>query len=356
VPLAALRTPAKLTQESGDAHVTICIISAAHAQIGIMTSDRAGADAALASAPAASRPPGESPASFQAAASRQGTAASLSAAMSGKAAAENFPVALRLLPRRYGEHLMAVYAFARTVDDIGDEAPQAERMSLLAGLDEDLTRLYAGADAVPAKPVRDPAVAGLARVVTDCDIPAQPFRDLIAANRQDQVVTRYETFDDLLGYCKLSANPVGRIVLQVFGSFTPARAELSDSICSGLQVVEHLQDVAEDYRAGRIYLPAADMRAHGCGEQDLAGQTTPPQLRQLIAAEAARAGDLLAAGAPLIGQLRGWARVAVAGYLAGGRAALAAIVAADYDVLAVTPRPAKSRTLRELISALARGR
>jgi squalene synthase HpnC len=307
----------------------------------------------LAPAPASGRPPGDSPASLQAAASLRGTAASLSAVMSGKAAAENFPVALRLLPRRYGQQLMAVYVFARTVDDVGDEAPPAERMGLLDGLDEDLTRLYGEA---PAGEVRHPAVAGLARVVTDCRIPAQPFRDLIAANRQDQVVTRYETFDDLLGYCQLSANPVGQIVLQVFGSYTPARAELSDAICSGLQVVEHLQDVAEDYRAGRIYLPAADMRAHGCSEQDLAGTTAPPHVRRLIAAEAARAAELLATGAPLIGQLRGWARVAVAGYLAGGRAALAAIVAADYDVLRATPRPAKSRTLRELVSALVRGR
>ena len=330
-----------------------------------MTSDRAGADAMLAPAPAAGRPPGQSPAPRQAAASDRGTAASLSRAMSGKAAAENFPVALRLLPRRYGEHLMAVYAFARTVDDVGDEAPPDERMDLLAGLDEDLTRLYAGASpsadsgSTPGDAggqVRSPAVAGLARVVTDCSIPAQPFRDLIAANRQDQVVTRYETFDDLLGYCRLSANPVGRIVLQVFGSYTPARAELSDAICSGLQVVEHLQDVAEDYRAGRIYLPAADMRAYGCSEEDLAGNTATPQLRRLIAAETARAAELLAVGAPLIGQLRGWARVAVAGYLAGGRAAVMAIIAAHHDVLATTPQPAKSRTLRELVGALVRGR
>jgi squalene synthase HpnC len=273
-------------------------------------------------------------------------------AMAAKAAAENFPVALRMLPRRYRDHLMAVYTFARTVDDIGDEAPPDERLGLLDRLDDDLTRLYA---TPPGQP-RDRAVAGLAAAVTDCGIPAQPFRDLIAANRQDQVVTRYETFDELLGYCRLSANPVGRIVLQVFGCSTPARAELSDSICSALQVVEHLQDVAEDYRAGRIYLPAQDMRAHGCTEQDLAGQVAPPQLRGLIQAEAARAAAMLDSGAPLIGQLRGWARLAVAGYLAGGRAALAALAAAHYDVLTTTPRPAKSRTARELVSALVRGR
>jgi squalene synthase HpnC len=193
-------------------------------------------------------------------------------------------------------------------------------------------------------------------VVTDCAIPVQPFRDLVSANRQDQLVTRYETFDQLLGYCELSANPVGRIVLYVFGSSTPSRAELSDSVCSGLQIVEHLQDVGEDLRAGRIYLPAADMRGYGCSEEDLAGKAAPPQLRRLIAFEADRAAALITSGAPLVSELRGAAKVAVAGYIAGGRAALAALAAADYDVLASAPKPAKVRTVRELVVTLARGR
>jgi squalene synthase HpnC len=314
---------------------------ASRAQIEIMTRDQAGAEATL-----AHPPPPVSPES---------------GILAEKAAAENFPVALRLLPRRHRDHLMAVYRYARTVDDVGDEAPVSERQGLLAELDEDVLRLYAGlgehgVPAAPASQPRYPAVRGLAAVVTDCHIPMQPFRDLIAANQQDQVVTRYETFDDLLGYCVLSANPVGQIVLYVFGCSTPERIQLSDAICSGLQIVEHLQDVAEDYRAGRIYLPAAEMRAHGCTEEDLAGQTEPTRLRRLIAAEADRAAALINAGAPLIGQLRGSARVAVAGYVAGGRAALAAIAAADFDVLAATPRPAKSRTALELLKALVRGR
>jgi squalene synthase HpnC len=269
-----------------------------------------------------------------------------------KAEAENFPVALRLLPRQHREHLMAVYRFARTVDDLGDEGPPEERLGLLANLAEDLRRLYADGPAA----ARDPVIRGLAGVVAECRVPMQPFRDLISANEQDQVVTRYETFDDLLGYCRLSADPVGRIVLHVFGCSTPERVSLSDSVCSGLQVVEHLQDVGEDYRAGRVYLPAADMRAHGCSETDLTGSTASPNLRRLIAAEAARAGALLSAGAPLVGQLRGAARVAVAGYLAGGRAALAAIARADYDVLAVTPRPGARRTVAELARAVVKGR
>lgn len=273
--------------------------------------------------------------------------------MAAKAGAENFPVALRLLPRRYRDRLMAVYTFARTVDDIGDEAPPDQRPGLLASLSEDLERLYAGQSGSPPD---HPAVRGLADVVTDCGIPMQAFRDLIAANEQDQAVFRYQTFDDLLGYCQLSANPVGQIVLYVFGSYTPERAEKSDAVCSALQVIEHLQDVAEDYRAGRIYVPLDDLRRHGCSEADLAEPAASPQLRGLIAAEAARAADLLTAGAPLVGQLSGAARLAVAGYLAGGRAALTALARASYDVLAVTPRPSKGRTAVAMASALARGR
>ncbi len=155
-------------------------------------------------------------------------------------------------------------------------------------------------------------------MVTDCGIPPQPFLDLIRANQQDQVVTRYETFDELLGYCTLSANPVGQIVLYVFGCSTPERARLSDSVCSGLQIVEHLQDVAEDFRAGPG-LPSG--RGHAPLRRDRARiwprQSASAQLRELIAFEAGRAAELISSGAPLIGQLRGAARIAVAGYLAG---------------------------------------
>jgi squalene synthase HpnC len=315
-----------------------------HAQIEIMTRERAATEATLAHPRARSVLP-----------ARPAAAGPSEAAMVGKAAAENFPVALRMLPRRHRDHLMAVYSYARTVDDIGDEGAPEQRLALLADMAEDVRRLYAQPGDAAARP-RHLAVRGLASVVTDCAIPMQPFLDLIGANQQDQLVSRYETFDELLGYCRLSANPVGRIVLDVFGCSTPERVQLSDSICTGLQIVEHLQDVAEDFQAGRVYLPAEDLRSYGCTTEDLAGSTTPPQLRRLISFEAARAGALISAGAPLVGQLRGAARAAVAGYLAGGRAALAAIADADYDVLAATPRPAKSRTIRELASAMLRGR
>ncbi len=312
-----------------------------------MTRDRAGSEAILARSPARGVLPGNPAAGGPP-----------EAVMAGKAAAENFPVALRMLPRRHRDHLMAVYSYARTVDDIGDEGVPEQRLALLADFEEDLRRLYAqlGGETSAAGRPRHPAVRGLASVVTDCGIPMQPFRDLIGANQQDQLVTRYETFDELVGYCTLSANPVGRIVLYVFGCSTPEREELSDSICTGLQIVEHLQDVAEDLHSGRVYLPAEDLRSHGCTEQDLTASAAQPQLRRLIKFEADRAGSLITSGAPLVRQLRGSARTAVAGYLAGGRAALAAIAAADYDVLAATPKPTKSRTVRELASAMLRGR
>lgn len=271
--------------------------------------------------------------------------------ITAKAGAENFPVALRVLPRKHRDYLMAVYRYARTVDDTGDLGPPDQRPQLLADLAADVRRLYE-----PGEQPVHPAVAGLRGVVADCGVLEPELADLIKANQQDQVVTRYETFTDLVGYCVLSANPVGRIVLHVFGCYTPERALLSDAICTGLQLAEHLQDVAEDMRAGRIYLPAADMRSHGCTERDLTGSTAPPQLRRLIAFEAERARGLFATGAPLVRTLRGAARAAVAGYLAGGRAAIAALAAADYDVLAATPRPGKGRTIAEFATAYVRGR
>jgi len=335
-------------------HVIICVSNKTCDQIEIVTRDGTGAGSGLRT--------GAPPA---AAATDAADDAHL---LAGQAAGENFPVALRLLPARRREHLMAVYGFARTVDDIGDEAPPARRPLLLDELEADLRRLYARCGPMSAgsgagsgwggdgEEPRSRVVRALAPTLADCAIPMQPFLDLILANRQDQVVSRYATFQDLLGYCRLSANPVGRIVLYVFDSFTPGRAELSDSVCTALQLAEHWQDVAEDLRAGRIYLPAADMESYGCTEQDLALASASPAVRALMAFETGRAQKLLDAGAPLIGMLRGAARVAVAGYVAGGRAALAAIAAADHDVLRATPRPRKRRLAGELILAYARGR
>ena len=284
------------------------------------------------------------------------SAADITSRAASQAAGENFPVALRLLPARYRRHLAAVYGFARSADDMGDEAAPQERLRLLDEREADLGRLYAETGPGGGDGPRLGVVRALGSAVRECSIPAQPFRDLIQANRQDQEVTRYPAFGDLLGYCRLSANPVGRIVLHVFGAASPQREELSDRVCTALQLAEHWQDVAEDFRAGRVYLPQEDLARFGVSERDLAAPAAPAQLRELMAFEVARARKFLDEGAPLTGTLRGAARAAVAGYVAGGRAALAAIAAAGHDVLTATPRPRKPRLAAELAKAYATGR
>ncbi|WP_345461050.1 squalene synthase HpnC [Actinoallomurus oryzae] len=258
-----------------------------------------------------------------------------------KARHENFPVASRLLPRRYRGHLMNVYRFARSVDDAGDETAPAWRLSYLDSIDADLTRLYTGS--AP----RLPFIRALAGTVEACAIPPEPFRRLVEANRRDQSVPRYTTFDELLGYCELSANPVGHIVLHVFGRADPSRFALSDHVCTALQIIEHCQDVAEDHARGRVYLPAEDLRRFGATEEDLVRAPTPVPLRRVLALQTRRAKALLDSGGPLAASLTGFARLAVAGYVAGGRAAVAALERADHDVVGRAVRPATRRLLAE---------
>ncbi|HTX31876.1 MAG TPA: squalene synthase HpnC [Solirubrobacteraceae bacterium] len=237
-------------------------------------------------------------------------------AVMAQARSENFPVASYLLGRRERSHLLAIYGFARLVDDLGDEAP-GDRLALLDWLEAELDRLYAGA------PVEHPVMRSLAPTVAACHLPAEPFRRLIEANRRDQTVTRYETFDQLLDYCRLSAAPVGELVLHVFAAASPDRIRLSDRICAGLQVTEHLQDIVEDHSRGRVYLPQEDLRSFGCSESDLTASGEGGEaVRRLIAFEVDRARSLLAEGAPLARTLAPRARAAVASFVAGGRAAL----------------------------------
>jgi squalene synthase HpnC len=283
------------------------------------------------------------------------------------ASGENFPVALRMLPARHRRHLTNLYFFARLTDDLGDEAREAQagtsdpaevsklRLRLLDELAADVDRIYAD-HSINGGRAESPVMRAMAETVRECGVPAKPLLDLIQANRQDQQVTRYRTFADLAQYCELSANPVGQIVLYIFGVATPERIALSDSICTALQLAEHWQDVAEDLGNGRIYLPGEDLERYGCTEADLAAPTAGPAVRQLMIFETDRASRLLDEGAPLVGTLRGAARLAVAGYLAGGRAALAAIRAQGHDVLSGTPRPRKQRLAAELVKAYVRGR
>ncbi|HEY1179879.1 MAG TPA: squalene synthase HpnC [Phytomonospora sp.] len=278
-----------------------------------------------------------------------------------KAAAENFPVAPFFLPRDWRADLMAVYGFARLVDDIGDgdlapggadarllgvsPAEAEDRLVLLDAFEADLDRVFSGEP-------RHPLLRRLQPTVRRRALTPEPFRGLIAANRQDQLVTRYETYDDLLAYCELSANPVGRLVLAVTGTSTPERVRLSDAICTALQIVEHLQDVAEDLGRDRIYLPAADMKHFHVQEADLATATAGASVRALVAFEAERARDLLNEGAPLVGSVHGRLKLLLAGFVGGGRAALRAIAAAEHDVLPGPPKPGKLQLLREVGVAL----
>lgn len=236
---------------------------------------------------------------------------------------------------------MAVYGFARLADDIGDEA-HGDRLAMLAWLQQAIERAAQGeAD--------HPVLVAVGRTICARHLSLQPFIDLIEANRQDQVVHRYQTFEELLGYCRLSANPVGRLVLELFGVSTPERRALSDDVCTGLQLVEHLQDVAEDLGNDRLYLPIEDLDDGGVSEERLAAEvaagTASDELRSVIALVATRAAGLLAAGPELVGGLRGRPALAVGGFAAGGRAALDAVVAADFDVIAQRCRPSPWRLL-----------
>lgn len=263
----------------------------------------------------------------------------VAARAAAQAGAENFPVALRLLPRRPRAYLTQVYAFARFVDDIGDETPGApsERLALLELIEQDVRALWGG------EPTLGP-VRGLRAVVDECALPIEPLLDLIEANRIDQRTSSYDTIGDLLGYCQLSAAPVGRIVLQIADSVTQRNVADSDAVCAALQILEHCQDVAEDARAARIYLPRSDLRAEQVHDEQLLAGTTSPGLRHVLAVNVDRAEVQLASGAALVGRLTGWARWAVAGYVAGGLATATALRRADYDVLARQIRPSRPRT------------
>ncbi|WP_435853668.1 squalene synthase HpnC [Streptomyces sparsogenes] len=289
-----------------------------------------------------------------------------------KAAHENFPVAPFFLPRAWRTDLMAIYGYARLVDDIGDgDLPPGGADARLLGLDPeraddplamldafeaDLRRVFdgaGGARGVSAAP-RHPLLRALRPTVRRHRLAPEPFLGLIEANRQDQRVRRYATYEELLAYCELSANPVGRLVLGVTGTTSPERVRRSDAICTALQIIEHLQDVAEDLRRDRVYLPAEDMRRFGVTEADLAAPSAGAPVRALIAHEAARAETLLNEGAPLVGSVHGRLKWLLAGFVAGGRAALRAVAAAGYDVLPGPPRPAKLSLLREAGATLRR--
>ena len=275
----------------------------------------------------------------------------------GRASGENFPVAARWLVGPAREDLLALYGFARLVDQLGDGAP-GDRLALLAWADRQVDEAAAGRG-------DHPVFVSLSRTMAARALPTGPFHDLVEANRRDQLVGRYATFDDLLGYCRLSANPVGRLVLAVFGVRGAEEERLSDAVCTGLQIVEHCQDVAEDAAAGRIYLPVEDLARFGVAEAEVlslgeagvaGGAPAPPHVRALVRHESERARQMLVTGAGLAARLRGRPRLAVAGFVAGGLAAADALAAAGHDVGRAAPRPRRTRLAAHLLQLVLTGR
>jgi squalene synthase HpnC len=266
-----------------------------------------------------------------------------------KERAENFPVALLALPRGYRHDLRAIYDVVRVIDDLGDEAA-GDRTSLLHEIRAELGRAWAG------EPPRSEPVRRLVPVIRRRALDLAPFDRLVQANLMDQTVVSYARFDDVVQYCSLSAAPIGELVLEVFGQASASNRAMSDQVCTALQLLEHWQDVAEDCRAGRTYLPQEDLASFRVTAADLDATTTSSALRRLLRFETDRASDLLASGAPLIASLHGWARLAVAGYVAGGQATVEALHRADYDVMAGPPRPRRRDIVRHLARNIARRR
>ena len=265
-----------------------------------------------------------------------------------KAQAENFTVASLLLSRPQRRALLGIYGFARLVDDIGDETT-GDRQAMLDWLEDDVERMLTG------EPIH-PLLRRLAPAAREFGFPKRAFLRLIAANRQDQQVSRYATYDELAAYCDLSANPVGELVLYTFRSATPERIAMSDSVCTGLQLAEHWQDVGEDYRRDRIYLPQDDLERFGVEEAELGARVPSEPLRELMAFEVERGRRLLDPGVELVRSLAGRARVAVAGYVGGGRAAFDAIESSGYDVLERAPKATGAARVRATFQVLREAR
>jgi squalene synthase HpnC len=257
---------------------------------------------------------------------------------------ENFLVVSWLLPRRLHQPMFNVYAYCRSVDDLGDEA-EGDRLALLDDWERQLEACYAGR-------AETPVFVALAATVRDHQLPIEPFRALIEANRQDQLVSRYESYEELLDYCQRSANPVGRLVLMLFGYRDKPRLELSDATCTALQLANFWQDVARDYRIGRIYIPLEDMRRYGCTEPQLASGTFDASWRALMEFEVQRARGLFRTGEQLVPLVERNLQLDLRLFTLGGMEILSCIERQGYDVLSRRPTVGASRQVGLLGRAL----
>jgi squalene synthase HpnC/squalene synthase HpnD len=260
---------------------------------------------------------------------------------------ENFNVVSWLLPRRLHQHFYNLYAYCRWADDLGDEiADSAKALALLDGWEEELRDCYAGR---PSHPV----FVALRDTIAACDIPIQPFSDLLIAFRQDQAVHRYATWDDVLGYCHYSANPVGRLVLYLCGYRDAERQRLSDATCTALQLANFWQDVNRDLEKGRIYVPLESLAAHGLGEDDIVRRRFDARYASLMKYLIARTRELFAEGIPLAASVDSALRLDIEMFSRGGLAVLDAIERIGYNTLEHRPSIPKSKQLQLLARALA---
>jgi squalene synthase HpnC len=249
---------------------------------------------------------------------------------------ENFHVASWFLPKKLRPHFHAIYAYCRVSDDLGDEvASHDQALALLDVWGEELDACYAGA-------ARHPVFVALAETIRACAIPKELFADLLVAFRQDQRVTRFATMDEVLAYCRYSANPVGRLVLYVCGFADPERFRLSDLTCSALQLANFWQDVASDYQQrDRIYIPQDAMARFNVTEATIAAGQPTPEFRALLRDQVDYARAMFIAGLPLIGMVDKELALDLDLFSRGGLEILRAIEERDYDVL--TSRPSISK-------------
>jgi len=252
---------------------------------------------------------------------------------------ENFSVASWFLPAKLRQHFFNVYAYCRISDDLGDEVgDSATSLQLLDLWEQELGASYAGR-------ARHPVFVALTETVHKFEIPKREFVDLLTAFRQDQSVTRYETFDDLLGYCRYSANPVGHLVLYLCGYRDPERQRLSDYTCTALQLANFWQDVSADYAKGRIYLPLEDLRRFGVTEDAIGKGGNTSAFREMLKFEVARAREWFAQGLPLIKQVNRKLATDIDLFSRGGQEILNAIERQDCAVLGQRPAISKGRKM-----------
>ncbi len=259
---------------------------------------------------------------------------------------ENFHVATWFLPKELRPHFQAIYAYCRVSDDLGDEVFDPEQsLALLDLWGQELDACYAGR-------TRHPVFVALAETIRDCSIPKEPFADLLVAFRQDQAVTRFATMEDVLAYCRYSANPVGQLVLYVCGEHGEENVRLSDATCTALQLANFWQDVSRDLAKGRIYIPQKDMDSFGVTEEFLADGVVTPGFRALMRCEVEYARNLFEEGLPLIGRVNRHLAVELDLFSRGGLEILRAIENRDFDVLSKRPAISKATKFALLLRAV----